>query len=202
MNAAVPYVIAGAAFYGLDRILRLVKSRLCTATLTCLPELHMTQIYIPQLNSGWRAGQHVRLRVLSLGMGWRGWAETHPFTIANVLADTRGAPHDVQLVFRVRRGLTKELQELALTRPRGRLLLDGPYGGTKTDLALFAHVLLITGGAGVTFVVPLLQDLVARARAGEEMECKSVHLIWSVREEGSYFPLAVRVSPASLFIVS
>ena len=84
-------------------------------------------------------------------------------------------------------GITRSLGKFLAHQHEERkipLYLDGPYGGTKTDLALFAHVLLITGGAGVTFVAPLLQDLVARARAGEEMECKSVHLIWSAREEG------------------
>lgn len=83
-SESVPYVIIAASGYGLDRLLRLVKTRFARAHLTPLPSLGMTKIEIPTLNAGWRAGQHVRIRVLSTGMGLLGWSEVHPFTIASV----------------------------------------------------------------------------------------------------------------------
>lgn len=133
MSAAVPYVIAGAAFYGLDRILRILKSRLCTATLTCLPELHMTQVYIPQLNSGWRAGQHVRLRVLSSAMGLYGWAEAHPYTIASASEGT--VQEGVVLLCKNTGRWTRRLYDIAAEDRRGeqgasdvKVLVEGPYG--------------------------------------------------------------------------
>jgi len=65
------------------------------------------------------------------------------------------------------------------------LFLDGPFGGTHTDLGIFEHVVLFAGGTGITFIAPLLQDLVRKiTSAGEKTICKSVHLIWSVREPG------------------
>ena len=70
--------------YGLDRVLRFVKTRYAYAYLTPIPELGMTKVEIPVLNAGWRAGQHVRIRVLTTSMGWFGWAEAHPFSIASV----------------------------------------------------------------------------------------------------------------------
>lgn len=55
------------------------------ATTTNLPLLNMAYIEILTINAGLRAGQHVRLRVLSSSMGSFGQAESHrhPFTIAS-----------------------------------------------------------------------------------------------------------------------
>lgn len=44
----------------------------------------MTLVEIPKITSGWRAGQHVRIRIVSRTMGALRWAECHPFTIASV----------------------------------------------------------------------------------------------------------------------
>lgn len=83
-DAASPYILMAIAVYMLDRLCRLVKTRYTTARLTALPELGMTRVEVHGVNAGWRAGQHVRLRVLSRGLGLFGWAECHPFTIASV----------------------------------------------------------------------------------------------------------------------
>ena len=72
------------AIYIVDRIIRGLKTRYTTARLTAIPDMGMTRVEIPNVNDGWRAGQHVRLQVLSKGMGRLGWAEVHPFTIASV----------------------------------------------------------------------------------------------------------------------
>lgn len=139
MNAAVPYVIAGAVFYGLDRVLRIFKSRLCTATLTCHPELHMTQVYIPKLNSGWRAGQHVRLRVFSSGMGLYGWAEAHPYTIASASDGT--VQEGLVLLCKNTGRWTRQLHRIAQENRRGvqggsdvKVFVEGPYGASSHAL--------------------------------------------------------------------
>ena len=76
------YILAATVAFGLDRLLRLVKTRFAHAYITPLSELGMTKIEIPTLNAGWRAGQHVRVRVLSRRMGIIRWIEAHPYTIA------------------------------------------------------------------------------------------------------------------------
>ena len=81
---ARPYVFTGVGLYALDRVLRIVKTRVATAHLHTISALDMVRIEIPHINAGWHAGQHVRLKVFSLGMGIWGWAEPHPFTIASV----------------------------------------------------------------------------------------------------------------------
>ena len=95
---AAPYILFAVAAYMLDRLCRLVKTRYTTARLRALPELGMTRVEVRGINAGWRAGQHVRLRVLSRGLGLLGWAECHPFTIASVsqvraLTDARSSRH-------------------------------------------------------------------------------------------------------------
>lgn len=81
---SVPYILVAVAAYGLDRVLRLVKTRITVARLSTIDELGMTRIEVSSVNAGWRAGQHVRIRVLSRAMGWFGWLETHPFSIVSV----------------------------------------------------------------------------------------------------------------------
>lgn len=80
----MPYAIAGTVAYGLDRVLRVIKTRYTTARLSPLKELKTTMIELPNVGAGWKAGQHVRVRVMSSSMGILRWAENHPFTIASV----------------------------------------------------------------------------------------------------------------------
>lgn len=49
-----------------------------------------TRVSIPSLRKGWRAGQHVRLTVVSTGMGLLSSIESHPFTIAGPTDDQDG----------------------------------------------------------------------------------------------------------------
>lgn len=154
MYQITPYVAAAVGVYGLDRLLRVLKGRIVTAQLSALPELEMARIEVPKINAGWRAGQHVRLKVLSTRMGWYGWFESHPFTIASVgeVRESLVAMHATQLIpFSVKghdgEGLvllckeagnwTSKLLKLAQGGQRGeagdtrkdvKILLDGPYG--------------------------------------------------------------------------
>ena len=65
-----PYIFTCVALYAFDHLCRLIKSRLAIARIRPLPELDLTRVEIPTINAGWRAGQHVRLRVVSAKMGW------------------------------------------------------------------------------------------------------------------------------------
>ena len=112
--------------------MRILKSRITTATVLPMPELGSTRIEISKYNAGWRAGQHIRLRVLSSGMGWGGWAEVHPFTIASVSRGQEG----IVLICKKTGTWTKSLYEIAqfggYTKGGiGRevtVIAEGPYG--------------------------------------------------------------------------
>lgn len=129
-----PYVIAAAGFFGLDHLIRLIKTRVYDARIRPIPDLLLTRIEIPQLNAGWRAGQHVRIRVLSSAMGWIGWAESHPFTIATAAK----TPEGMVLMCKKTGGWTGRLYELAKAAGYGaddgafgrrvQIMIEGPYG--------------------------------------------------------------------------
>lgn len=121
-------------FYGLDHLLRLLKTRIATATLRPIPELGLTRVEIPSINTGWRAGQHIRLRVLSMSMGFIGTTEVHPFTIANA----PNAQEGLVLMCGKAGGWTSKMFELSRTAVYGeqgheigrqvRVIVEGPYG--------------------------------------------------------------------------
>ena len=196
MPAAVPYVVVAASLYGFDRVMRLVKSRVTVARLRPLPELGMTRVEIPGINAGWRAGQHVRLRVLSLGMGWRGWAETHPFTIASVSR----CPSGEGLVLMVKKAgdWTTRLYGLAQRADYGeangvgahvRVVVEGPYGGPGHAIfASFSGALFVAGGSGITFALAAVRDLMKKD-AESRSRVRAIELVWTVQDPAALAPL-------------
>jgi len=138
-------VLATAGIFGLDYVLRFLKTRIVTATIRPLPELDLTRIEVLNINSGWRAGQHMRVRILTNGLGWFGWSEMHPFTIASVSAsDTlmggnirrRNGEEGMILMCKRTGTWTKRLYEMAkmsayvdgfLSR-EVKFWIEGPYG--------------------------------------------------------------------------
>ncbi|GJE95644.1 ferric reductase family protein [Phanerochaete sordida] len=151
-------------------------------TLEQLSDPHLVQLTIAApARFRWAPGQHVFVRILAAPSLLP--FSTHPFTIANVPAEARGDTHDVQLVFRVRRGLTKALQELALSSPRGRLFLDGPYGGLPVSLRGYDRVYLLASGSGATFTVPLLIDLARGFGTGSK--CTQATFVVALRHSGA-----------------
>ncbi|KAH9944662.1 iron reductase [Amylocystis lapponica] len=193
---AVPYVVVAVAFYAFDRLLRVVRSCFVVASLHTLPELGMTRIEVPAVNAGWRAGQHVRIKVLSLGMGWLGWTETHPFTIASV---SKGPDNEGLVLMCKKAGdWTGKLYELAKHTNNGeetavgrsvRVVIDGPYGGPgHSVLASFSGAMFVAGGSGITYALGSVRDLMYRAAQGKT-SVKVVELIWSVPDPASLAPL-------------
>ena len=84
-------------------------------------------------------------------------------------------------------GMTQRLMKFCGGGPQPErstsVLIDGPYG-RPANLGMYDQVLLVAGGAGISFCLPILQDLVRRMDEAPQMPCKIVHLIWSVRDEG------------------
>ncbi|KAA1477803.1 hypothetical protein DENSPDRAFT_919417 [Dentipellis sp. KUC8613] len=88
-----PYILTPLLLYALDHGLRLARTRLARARLHALPALNggTTRVAVPALGAGWRAGQHVRLRVVGAGSGSSVWAvlgawamgRARPFTVAS-----------------------------------------------------------------------------------------------------------------------
>jgi ferric-chelate reductase len=65
--------------------------------------------------------------------------------------------------------------------------IDGPYGGCSLDLGEYENVLLAAGGAGVTFTLGLLDDLVGRIvrhQRGRGERTRRIEFAWAIRSYG------------------
>ncbi|WWD21829.1 hypothetical protein CI109_106317 [Kwoniella shandongensis] len=182
---AEPYAIACGAIYGASILFSLTKTRFATARLEAMPGADTTLITIPELRSGWRAGQHVRIRIPAFGIP-RG-LESHPFSIAS-------APNGDGLVLMCKAAgdWTTELYEYACqgsiteTGEKGRnvtVVLEGPHGGLgNIMLESFSSVILVAGGSGITSSLGQATDLIARAPTGA-IRPRVVDIVWLVRTE-------------------
>ncbi|CAE6473105.1 unnamed protein product [Rhizoctonia solani] len=187
----IPYTLSGLAFYLIDLVFRACKMRIRLATITALDD-QMTMVVVHGVDDGWRAGQHVWLRILQ---GDRSW-ESHPFTIANAPAShtlNRGtskgpSPRGLLLYARVAGNFTRALNVDARQNSgiQTNVIIDGPYGGLGggiVNLADHRNVVLVAGGAGASFTVALLEDLVSRSL--EQNACtRVVDFLWIVKEYG------------------
>ena len=163
------------------------------------------------INAGWRAGQHVRLRVLSTAMGLLGMTEVHPFTIASVSRTDEGL---VLLCKKSGRWTTK-MYEMSSTSVYGeqgqeigrsvKVMVEGPYGKHprrtpqrpifhdqaklstggvgNTVIPSYSGAMFVVGGSGVTFALSAVQDLV---RAGHSSNVSDIDIIWCIADPGLF----------------
>lgn len=119
----------------------------------------------------WAPGQHVFLRFF--GLGWHS-VSAHPFTICS-LPPPSSSPSEksfevpeLRFVIKPAGGLTRKLFALAREKPgQGvRVSLDGPYGGVGRRMGEFERVLVVAGGSGAGFTLPVVEE-VLRRNAGE-----------------------------------
>lgn len=190
-----PYLYVVLAFYGLDHFLRLLKTRMYTAIIRPLPDMGATRIEVPHLNGGWRAGQHVRLRILSSSLGLTGWAESHPFTIASISGGREG----LVLVVKKSGNWTTKLFDLAKasgSAESGRdvggtvnVVLEGPYGGPGHAMFhSYSAAVFVVGGSGISFALAAIQDLIDKDLRGQS-RVKIIELVWAVQDPAALLPL-------------
>ncbi|RFU30868.1 hypothetical protein B7463_g5497, partial [Scytalidium lignicola] len=103
----------------------------------------------------------------------------NPFSVANVSAT------DITLVVRALNGPTTiALKQLAnLTKAKPPLNIEGPYGTSKNFPNLvenFDRILLVAGGVGATFILPIYQSLKEQLDVDSTSSSK-ITFIWSVR---------------------
>ena len=148
-------------------------------------------IRIPS-KSMWRPGQHIFVRFLTWDLHC---LTSHPFTICSLPLGIRSPigkddekKAEMVMFVKPRSGMTRRLASLAHQRAGRplRVMLDGPYGGlTHNFLATYEQVLLIAGGAGAGFTLPLvesfLQNHTSAASAGTA--ASSLRVILAVKTE-------------------
>lgn len=131
-------------------------------------------------SASWAPGQHMFVR---FGFGVH-TLTSHPFTISSLpRSDGRSV---ARFVIRGRGGITARLAARARSgKGEVKCWLDGPYGQLGFDLATarFDHALLLAGGAGIAFVLPLLETIV-RSRSDYPAfgSWSSIQLVWATRD--------------------
>lgn len=167
----LPYLLATVVLYGFDHIVRIARTRYTTAWLTAENTLNggTTLVNVPSLDAGWRAGQHVRIRVIGdTFFGWLTWfvGRARPFTVATgsnsggmlLVIQARGAWTSKLLRMAAGGGDIKEKStEVELGREPARqvrIIVEGPYSEQPLFFVIscdeFLLVILLEGGPGYT----------------------------------------------------
>jgi len=148
----------------LDAVVEVLSSRFIRVTLHRSRHFH------------WRPGQNVYLSFPSVSTFP---FESHPFTISTI--DDNSTSGDSMLVFllRVQSGFTQKLLKAASSDKKYKAFLNGPYGSPPL-LVGYQTVILIAGGSGVTFTLPLFLDILRRGRAGKNA-CQKILFVWVIR---------------------
>jgi predicted ferric reductase len=169
-----------------------------SASFTPLPG-NVTRVTIENPGIGWQPGQHVFLTCHSIVP-----LQCHPFTIASIPEDNR-----MEFFIRAENGGTRRFFRFASKNdsvlgsgevaPRGRtIFVEGPYGSMR-PLRQFDSVVLLAGGMGATFTMPLLRDVVtawkqestgqASSRTARLAATKRLRFIWVIKSSAqlSYF---------------
>ncbi|KAJ6471915.1 iron reductase [Mycena sanguinolenta] len=178
------------------------------ATVTVLSPHFLRILIDPPLYFIWRPGQSAYLTIC--GAYPTSITEAHPFTIANTpLNDqTESLPSDegiseketdsdnvpsvsrrLMFILRIRDGFTKRLLDSVLANPDSssgvsksfKAFVDGPYSSPPVVRG-FETVVLICGGSGVSFVLPLFLDLVQAARFSTNPRCQRIVFVWAIRD--------------------
>ncbi|KLJ06745.1 hypothetical protein EMPG_17766 [Blastomyces silverae] len=139
------------------------------ATFTPLPG-NVTRITVPNPVISWKPGQHVLLSCHGLVP-----LQSHPLSIASIPADKK-----LEFLVRAQNGATKKFFTYASKNhdllggsgaSSGNVKLvgvEGPYGRIR-PLRQFDSLVLLAGGMGATFTMPLMRDVVE----GWKSECLS-----------------------------
>lgn len=172
------YLFASVALIIWSWLGRLVLSIYCNKLSTAHAQLEnlnegMTRISL-KTHIKWKPGQYIYLRFPFMKV-----LQSHPFTITTI-PSTDSDTSVIQILARAKGGITRKLYDRAKQgKTHIPVFIDGPYGGPN-NLKGYKHILLLSGGTGVTCNFPLLLDLVRKMENGET-ECELIDFVWSVR---------------------
>ncbi|EOQ98651.1 Ferric/cupric reductase transmembrane component 7 [Wallemia ichthyophaga EXF-994] len=126
----------------------------------------------------WKAAQCIYIRFLTISP-----LESHPFTITSIPSnDVHSTSNVLQLILRGKSGITRKLNDKAKGGVASiPVLIDGPYGGIPRPLNGFSHVLLLSGGTGVTSNISVLLTLLNQMERSETL-VEQIDFVWVVRE--------------------
>ncbi|RDW73786.1 hypothetical protein BP5796_07228 [Coleophoma crateriformis] len=183
------YVTEALLVFILDIVFRKMDTITDYVKISKIPQTKLLKLKVPVPSSKigrFQAapGQHVYLSIPSESAPSASSVALHsmlfnPFTVADV------SETSITLVLRALHGpISQTLVHLTeLSKARPPINIEGPYGTSKKFPSLltdYDRVLLVAGGVGATFVIPIYNSL------REQMEAESVSpdrlkLVWSMR---------------------
>ena len=183
------YALEASALFLVDLIARKMDTVTAFAKITRLPHTRLLKITVPippsKVARFAKPGQHVYLSLpsesLPLGKQSPSIHDVlfNPFTVAEV------SDSNITLVLRHLNGPTTQALEslVKLSKANPPLNIEGPLGASRCFPNLaeqFDRILLVAGGVGGTFIIPLYRNIL------DEMEIESrsvdrVTLVWAMR---------------------
>lgn len=135
----------------------------CKATISIVAN-HFTRLSIPVDMQYWKPGQHCFLQILGLGPHA---LTSHPFTVCSLPPATLEEQPELIFYIQSQGSLTKQLCQYAAKQQTTQIpvLINGPYGGINTKLYSGSdRVLVIAGGSGAGWTLPLIEYFARRTR--------------------------------------
>ena len=176
------FIFETSLVFAVHGALRFFNSRRYEGRVSVIPDTDLIEVRIP-LSSGdrarkWLPGSHVYLSLPTRGstsaamktLKERLW--TNPFTIASL----PGRDKELLLIARTYSGNTLKLAQLAHQESIfTSLAIEGPYGAAfhLPDLNAFDRVLIVAGGSGASFAVPLWRSMLSKQPRSR--------FVWAVR---------------------
>lgn len=119
-------------------------------------------------------GSHVFLGVTQARQKLR----KNPFTIAEITKED----HHMHLVVRSLRGTTAMLKDMSSEPQPCSITLEGPYGSAYyfPELSEYDGVLLLAGGVGATFILPIYLSLVSAKT--QNRSTQSLQFTWAIKD--------------------
>ena len=183
------YIVESIAVYAVLIVQRNLSQATVPATVNRIPSTNLLSITIPRLSSSSSkrhyAGQHVYIGLPSLPNKLR----VNPFTIASAPSSRSAALDDdkdggsINFNIRALSGTTANLSALAARPQPTHLTIEGPYGASKyfPRLETYDRVLLVAGGVGATFTLPIYESLMLET-GSIDASAHRVKFIWVVKD--------------------
>lgn len=193
------FLIPAFILWGVDRGARLVRTGLlhynpassayagfrpAEASITRFPDSEhgdVLRLDLENAQDAWKIGQHYYLCFTEASI----W-QSHPFTPLNAPVVEKGVVRH-SYIMRAKSGETKKLAELAVKKASNTtennlittpVFLTGGYGEDLLEkIDKNTNIVLVAGGTGITFVLPILLHL-ARAKSPSD---RKIELIWAMR---------------------
>ncbi|KAF9528716.1 ferric reductase NAD binding domain-containing protein [Crepidotus variabilis] len=145
----------------------------------------------------WRPGQSAFICFPTISaLPW----ESHPFTISSLPKATLDGSNEIVFLLRVHRGLTARLLKEAKVEKTYPVFINGPYSNPPV-LGGYNTVMLIAGGSGISFALPLFEYLTSMPQSSKDRPQRVV-LIWAIRDadHAQWLAPAIRNIPGDLSV--